>query len=443
MPIFDQGYQHWSGRLSGHGWRWLAVARHGVRTTLKNRLIRWFLLVAWVPALALVGVLALWGLLEQQTESVLAFLTPLLPAEMVGRPQDFRSAAWTIAYSFFFKAELAVALFLVLVVGPTLVSRDLRFNALPLYFSRPLRRVDYFLGKLGVIGFFLAATQVLPAAAAYVLGVAFSLDVGVVRDTYRLLWAGPLYGLVITLSAGTLMLALSSLSRRSIYVGLTWAGLVFLTLMVSSWLMVIHIETEEQRIVREGMAGWLQDHPVPPGVRMFNFWPDVRYVPNETGARGGGRLVPRRDEAAHPAPFTPAEEKAAERWYVDWSAARNRFRAQAETARYENNRTDWRPVVSYATNLDRLGDWLLDTDAAWVFVGKAIERPRSLIGPVANFQARGRLPQELTRPANDRMLSDRMVWQFPWTWSAATLGGLWLASVLVLSSRVKSLDRLK
>ena len=31
MPIFDQGYQHWSGTLSGHSWRWLTITRHGVR----------------------------------------------------------------------------------------------------------------------------------------------------------------------------------------------------------------------------------------------------------------------------------------------------------------------------------------------------------------------------------------------------------------------------
>src|SRR5437588_861260 len=88
-----------------------------------------------------------------------------------------------------------------MIVGPGLISRDLRFNALPLYFSRPLRRVDYFLGKLGVIGFFLAATVVVPAVGAYLLGLAFSLDLGVVRDTHHLLWAGILYGLAVTVSA--------------------------------------------------------------------------------------------------------------------------------------------------------------------------------------------------------------------------------------------------
>src|SRR5947208_3105382 len=147
-------------------------------------------------------------------------------------------------------AELVCSIFLVLIVGPNLVSRDLRFNALPLYFSRPLRRIDYFLGKLGVIGYFLAATVVVPAIGAYALGLAFSLDLGVIRDTHRLLWAGILYGLIITVSAGTLMLALSSLSRRSIYVGLAWAGFVFLTQMLSGAMMGIHGDAERRHIVR-------------------------------------------------------------------------------------------------------------------------------------------------------------------------------------------------
>ena len=54
----------------------------------------------------------------------------------------------------------------VLLVGPGLISRDLRFNALPLYFSRPLRRIDYFLGKLGVVVAFLGLVLVVPSAIA-------------------------------------------------------------------------------------------------------------------------------------------------------------------------------------------------------------------------------------------------------------------------------------
>src|SRR5436190_8019187 len=148
MPIFDQGYQHWSGKLSSHAVRWLAVTRHGVRATVRGRLIKLMLITAWLPAIALVATLAVWGLLEQRAESVLGLLSKMLPPDIIADPKQFRSAVWTIAYSIFFKAELTAAIILVLVVGPSLVSRDLRFNAFPLYFSRPLRRFDYFLGKL-------------------------------------------------------------------------------------------------------------------------------------------------------------------------------------------------------------------------------------------------------------------------------------------------------
>ena len=102
--------------------------------------------------------------------------------------------------------------------------------------TSPVRfaRIDYFLGKLGVIAALVAAVAVLPAVAAYVLGVCFSLDLTVIRDTWRLLPASILYGLVIVVSAGTLMLALSSLSRRSLYVGIAWVGLWIISSAVAA-----------------------------------------------------------------------------------------------------------------------------------------------------------------------------------------------------------------
>ena len=117
---------------------------------------------------------------------------------------------------------------LVLVVGPDLVSQDLRFNALPLYFSRPLRRIDYFLGKLGVIALFLAAVAVVPAVAAYLLGVAFSLDFAVVRDTWRS-WPGPWLrggggGLGRHADAGALVAVAQLAARRRVLVGLWVVG---------------------------------------------------------------------------------------------------------------------------------------------------------------------------------------------------------------------------
>jgi ABC-2 type transport system permease protein len=403
MPIFDQGYQHWQGPLSGHAWRWLAIARHGVRVQLKGRILRLLLLVAWLPAIALVVTLALWGLMEQGSASVLGLLGRLLPPGMLEEPAAYRAAVWTLAYSFFFKFEMFFIMLLVVVAGPGLVSADLRFNALPLYFSRPLGRLDYFLGKLGVIAALVAAVAVGPAVVAYVLGVCFSLDLGVVRDTWRLLPASLAYGLVIVASAGTLMLALSSLSRRSLYVGIAWVGLWVVGGAVAGVLTGVEQDTIRRDIMQEELAGaGLGDPPKWAG-KSDDEW---------------------------------------KRYWEEYERVRERAQPRIDRARGEAARSDWRPLCSYTANLERLGEELLGSDAAWVRVGRAVAAPQAALGRVFPF-GRPRGARAAAPEVNERRLADQYVPQYPWVWSAGILAGLLGLSVCTLSARVRSLDRLR
>ena len=401
MPIFDQGYQHWKGALSSHAWRWLAVTRQGVRGQLKGTfsIVRILLIGAWLPALVLVVALALWGMFEQGSETVLKLLQPMLPAGVAADPHAYRHAVWTISYSMFFKFELFFIMLLVVVVGPNLISRDLRFNALPLYFSRPLTRLDYFLGKLGVIAALVAAVAVLPAAAAYVLGVCFSLDLSVIRDTWRLLPASILYGLVIVVSAGTLMLALSSLSRRSLYVGIAWIGLWIISSTVASVLGGIQRKALFDSIWQEETARSNLEQTVQP--------PDPDAPPS---------MHNRRDRGA-----------TGDVWQ------------RVELAEAEAASTNWRPLCSYTANLQRLGEALMNTDAAWVEIGRAVEVPRAALKPFLGRGGSG----ENSAPIDNRRLADQLVPQYPWIWSAGVLAGLLGLSIWTLSTRVKSLDRLR
>jgi ABC-2 type transport system permease protein len=248
MPIFDQGYQHWSGHLSSHAWRWLAITRRGVRTAIQGRIVRLALILAFFPAIVLVVVLCLWGLVERQSallDTIKPLLTSLLGRPILAGPRDYRVEIWTLCFHYFLSWELWFSMVLVLLVGPNLISQDLRYNAMPLYFSRPLRRTDYFVGKLGVIVALLTAVIIVPSLVAYLLGLLFSLDITIVRDTSRILLASLTYGLVIAISAGMLMLALSSLSRNSRYVALLWMGILILTSTVS--LVLTTIEQEQRR----------------------------------------------------------------------------------------------------------------------------------------------------------------------------------------------------
>jgi ABC-2 type transport system permease protein len=226
MPILDQGYQHWHGKLTGHAVRWLTITRQGARAQLKSRWV-WLLLVSSLfPALILTLFLMVWGLFEQKS----SLLTPILfffqgiPDELRAGPRGFRGAFWTLAFNQFLSVQLFSSMLLVLLVGPELISQDLRFNAMPLYFARPVRRIDYFAGKLGVIAVYLGAISIVPVVLAFVLGYSFSLDPLVIRDTWRVLAGSLAFGVIVVLSAGTTMLAISSLSRNSRYVGAIWIG---------------------------------------------------------------------------------------------------------------------------------------------------------------------------------------------------------------------------
>ena len=408
MPIFDQGYQHWKGTLSGRAWRWIAIARQGLRGQLKGWIVRILLLMAWLPALALVVTLALWGMSEQGSERVLAFVRPLLPPGIAADPHTYRQAVWTIAYSTFFKFETFFIMLLVMVVGPNLISRDLRFNALPLYFSRPLTRIDYFLGKLGVIVALVAALAVAPAVVAYALGVCFSLELSVIRDTWRLLPASFLYGLVIVASAGTLMLALSSLSRRSLYVGLAWVGLWIISSTVAGALGGIQRDTLYRKIWQEEVA-------------------KGNVKPSLYGQR--------------PDPDASSMKRRSSRPDFE-GAARMLVFQRVERAMAEGAPTNWRPLCSYTANLHRLGEALLNTDAAWVQIGRAIEGPRAAFGPLLGGRGM-RGGGVMAASGNERLLADQIVPQYPWIWSAGVLAGLLGLSLWTLSMRVKSLDRLR
>jgi ABC-2 type transport system permease protein len=309
MPIFDQGYQRWSGELSGHAWRWLAVARHGIRVSMKNRLLRLVLLLSWMPAAAFAAALCVWGLLEQGSPliaSIRPFLTFLSPA-ILNNPQEFRTEIWTLAYHYFLSIELWFSMVLIVLVGPNLISRDLRYNALPLYLSRPLRRIDYFLGKLGVIVGILSLVTIVPSILAYVLGLLFSLDLSIVRDTFGILLASVAYGLLISVSAGLFVLALSSLSRNSRYIALLWIGIWLVGGSVSGLLNSVDAHQRQREIRRQSMRQY-----------------------EESGV-----------------PFVVFDQQE--------------MFDQEMQARREN----WRPLVWYMANLSRIEHQLLDTDASW------------------------------------------------------------------------------
>ena len=96
---------------------------------------------------------------------------------------------------------------------------------------------------------------------------------------------------------------------------------------------------------------------------------------------------------------------------------RLQIKRELDKADAEALKTDWRPLFSYTANLDRLGEAILNTDAAWVQVGRVYEQRARRGG----FDVR----LELSSARQRRHLAEYWVPQYPWIWSAAVLAGLW------------------
>jgi ABC-2 type transport system permease protein len=147
--IHDIGYQHYSGPRLGRGHIARSMYVHSVRTAFGlGRSARTKFLPVGLFAMACVAAVIL---------VVVNNLSPVPVLSYVG-----------LAGTFSYAAAVFVA-----IVGPELVSRDLRNNLLSMYFSRPVTRTDYALTKLAALA---SAVFILVAGPMLILylGAVFS-----------------------------------------------------------------------------------------------------------------------------------------------------------------------------------------------------------------------------------------------------------------------------
>src|SRR6185312_2542188 len=94
--------------------------------------------------------------------------------------------------------------------GAGLIANDRRANALQIYLSKPLMRVEYIGGKLGVLFFYLLEITLLPGLLLLLLQILFSGSFTFIRSNLFLLPAITLASLVRVCISAFTMLALSS-----------------------------------------------------------------------------------------------------------------------------------------------------------------------------------------------------------------------------------------
>lgn len=217
MPIHDQGYQHYLGRRTPHGQAWMVIAWMHLTTMVKYRPFLWLLLAAWAR-FVVYAVRIYVGTNAPQAGSFFAVSPQLFLDFLTGQ---------------------SIFVFLVTIGQAGIIADDRRANALQLYLSKPLTRLEYITGKLVPPLIWLLGITWLPAMVLLLLQVVLGGSFGFLRENIFLVPAITLASFIRALLAAFLILALSSLTKSRRFVSVMYAGVTFFTLGMSQTLRAI------------------------------------------------------------------------------------------------------------------------------------------------------------------------------------------------------------
>jgi ABC-2 type transport system permease protein len=205
VPIHDQGYRRYTGRRVARGRAWIVIARTGLWMFLKRRAFVGLLLLSWLPFI--VRAVQLYAAANVPQVS---FLAPT--------PRTFRQ---------FLQQQDLLVFFMTVYVGAGLIANDRRANALQLYLSKPLTRAEYVFGKLAILMTCILSITWVPAILLLIVQMAFAGNFTFFLNNTFVFPAITILSLLEAAVAAISMLALSSLSNNSRYVGILYTALIF------------------------------------------------------------------------------------------------------------------------------------------------------------------------------------------------------------------------
>jgi ABC-2 type transport system permease protein len=222
VPIHDQSYRRYVGTRESVDRAWLVIARTGIAQYARRRPMIGLLFFA---SLQLVVRLVLFYLHDTVGQSLGAASAVLAPSA-----ETFRAF---IEQQNFFVFLIAVY------VGSGLIAQDRRANALQIYLSKPLTRLDYVAGKMAILATFLLVVTWVPAMLLLFGQMILSGSFAFARANLILFPAITLFSFLEVFVVCCAVLALSSLTTSTRYVAVMFAGVMFFSEAVYGTLRLI------------------------------------------------------------------------------------------------------------------------------------------------------------------------------------------------------------
>ncbi len=207
--IHDLGYARYAGERRPPSTLWRVIMRQHLAHAWKTR----WRVKPWILVAALITVVA-GGFMYLQTHETIRAL------EQMGAPVRMLDGALPLAYDFYLKAAFMVTM----TVGAATIARDQESGAFTFYFARPVRPLDYVVGKLAGQAVLMAAVFAAGPLALAAFRVGLSASSGEALDQLGLVPRVLVVSGLATVAYAAMPLAVSALSpRRTVALGM-WAA---------------------------------------------------------------------------------------------------------------------------------------------------------------------------------------------------------------------------
>lgn len=217
MTVKEKGYSHWKGEFEEKRIPWWPITRYGIKLTFKRKFFKLFFFMTLLPAFGyLVGIY-----ISERIEDF---------SFMVREGVDI----FTVNPAYFKNyMTMDFLLFMIVMImvfcGAGLISDDLKYNSLQLYFSRPLKKFHYLTGKAAVIAFFLFMVTLVPGIVFILMKLIFSGNLRFFQQYPWLILSVLVYSVFITGFFAFYVMLLSSLNKNRRYVAVLIFGLYLFT----------------------------------------------------------------------------------------------------------------------------------------------------------------------------------------------------------------------
>ncbi len=213
--IADRGYQPYRGGYTELSTRWMLVCKRSLSSALKQR----WILILMVAALLVAAVAA-----------VLTYLqSAVIPSAAVTALKSYTApgiVSYSVATSSF--GTLLLTLFIAIYCGGSAIAEDVRSGAFQFYFSRPLSRDQYLVGKLVPAVILLLSVSFVPTFLVALMRASLAKTIDEMTSLVYLPIGAIAFGVSQAIVYGLVSVALSSLARSRSYAQATVAGALFL-----------------------------------------------------------------------------------------------------------------------------------------------------------------------------------------------------------------------